>query len=111
MRAQWSGDRDAVSSKANIGKDGSTGGEDIIFEERLIPPDDIPGRRVFADDVPALRAALRNVRMIAAVDGSAADVRGGPPDQLGEMAGLFREAGGKAEVVLVTFVAPGAYGC
>lgn len=111
MRAQWSGDRDAVSSKANIGEDGSTGGEDIIFEEGFIPPDDIPGRRVFADDVPALCAALRTVGMIAAVDGSAADVRGGSPDQLGEMAGLFGEAGGEMEIVLVAFVAPGAYGC
>lgn len=88
--------------------------ENIEHEKRLISADHIPSRPVLADDEPALSATVlvrRVAGRISAVDSRTADVCGGSPDELGEMASLFSETGWWVVVVLLGFVAPRADGC
>lgn len=77
----------------------------VLAKIRITVADHVATWIVLAHDHVALEGVLA-----AAIDRPAADGGGPLPDQLGEMAGLFGEAGGVAEVVHVSFVAPGVDG-
>lgn len=73
--------------------------------------DDIPPRRILTNNIPPQRplwAPTLVLAHISTVHSSASYIRGVPPDQLREVPRRLGIPGWFAEVVHVTFVAPGA---